>query len=152
MKKVLFALLLLSVTAAFSVAQAQSPVSWKFTSKKVSDKVYEIHAIATLENGWHLYSQNQPDDAIAIPTKFSFVSNPLVKLDSKVSEVGKLEKFHDKSVDISANQYSNKVTFVQKITLKVSAKTNISGSVTYQTCNDKECLPPKKVPFKVNLG
>ncbi|MCH5596549.1 protein-disulfide reductase DsbD domain-containing protein [Niabella ginsengisoli] len=150
MKKLLLALVCILTVA---LAQAQlNPVSWKFTSKKVSEKVYEIHMTAVISTGWHLYSQNQPEDAIAIPTKFSFTNNPLVKLDGKISEMGKMEKFHDASVDVSANQYSKTVTFVQKVTLKAAAKTNISGSVTYQTCDDKQCLPPKKVPFKVNLG
>jgi hypothetical protein len=150
MKKLLLALICILTVA---LVQAQlNPVSWKFSSKKVSEKVYEIHMTAVISNGWHLYSQNQPEDAIAIPTKFSFTNNPLVKLEGKTSEVGKVEKFHDASVDVSANQYSKTVTFVQKVVLKAAAKTNISGSVTFQTCDDKQCLPPKKVPFKVNLG
>ena len=150
MRKLLLALVCILTVA---VAQAQlNPVSWKFSSKKISDKVYEIHMTAVISSGWHLYSQTQPEDAIAIPTKFSFGKNPLVKVDGKTAESGKLEKFHDASVDISAYQYSKTVTFVQKVTLKAAAKTNISGSVTYQACNDKECLPPKTVPFKVNLG
>ena len=66
--------------------------------------------------------------------------------------MGKMEKFHDKIVGASANQYSKTVTFVQKVTLKAAAKTNISGKVTYQTCDDKQCLPPKTVPFKIDLG
>ncbi|HEU4903078.1 MAG TPA: hypothetical protein VFT06_09805, partial [Flavisolibacter sp.] len=47
---------------------AQNPVSWSFTSKKVSDKVYEVVLTASIQPGWHLYSQNQPEDAIAQPT------------------------------------------------------------------------------------
>lgn len=150
MKKLVFLLAAVLIVAA---AQAQlNPVSWKFTSKKISAKVYEIHMTAVMDNGWHLYSQTQPANAISIPTKFSFTGNPLVKLEGAVKEVGKMEKFHDATLDASANQYSKTVNFVQKITLKAAAKTNISGTVTYQTCDDKQCLPPKKVPFKVDLG
>ncbi|HMR85799.1 MAG TPA: protein-disulfide reductase DsbD family protein, partial [Niabella sp.] len=107
---------------------------------------------AVMQSGWHLYSQTQPSDAINIPTQFVFAANPLVTLTGKVAEVGKMEKFRDATVGASANQYSKTVTFVQKVTLKAAAKTNISGTVTYQTCDDKQCLPPKKVPFKVDLG
>ncbi|HNU88619.1 MAG TPA: protein-disulfide reductase DsbD family protein [Ferruginibacter sp.] len=52
---------------------------------------------------------------------------------------------------MSANQYSNEVDFVQKVKLKTAAKTNISGSVEYQTCDDKKCLPSKKVTFNLAL-
>src|SRR5690606_37373269 len=150
MKKLFF---LLAAILTFTASQAQlNPVNWKFSSKKISAKVYEIYMTATMDAGWHLYSQTQPADAISLPTKFSFTNNPLVKLEGKVAEVGKMEKFHDATLGASANQYSKNVKFVQKITLKAAAKTNISGTVTYQTCDDKQCLPPKTVPFKIDLG
>ena len=133
--------------------QAQTePVSWNFTAKKISEKVYEIHMTATLKSGWHIYSQVQPKDAISIPTKFDFTNNPLIAMDGKVKEIGKMEKFHDAATQISANQYAKTVSFVQKISLKVKAKTNITGTVEYQLCDDKKCLPPKKMPFKVQIG
>jgi thiol:disulfide interchange protein DsbD len=130
---------------------AQNPVSWTFTSKKLANGNFEIRMTATIQTNWHLYSQTQPDDAIAIPTTFTIGNNPLVELVGKIKEEGKLEKFHDKELDLSANQYSNKVDFVQEVKLKGKVKTNISGSVEYQTCDDKKCLPPKTVNFNVAL-
>ncbi|HOZ85154.1 MAG TPA: protein-disulfide reductase DsbD family protein [Niabella sp.] len=150
MKHLLF--IAFAIFSIISVQAQKNPVSWKFSSQKISAKVYEIKMVATMQTGWHLYSQKQPDDAIAIPTKFTFTPNPLVVADGSVKEVGKLEKFHDATIGVSANQYSRTVTFVQKVTLKAPAKTNLAGSVSYQTCDDKECLPPKKVPFKVDLN
>lgn len=149
MKKVFF-LLFASIISVLAIAQS-NPVSWKFSSKKISDKVYEIHMQAIMQPGWHIYAQLQPKDAIALPTVFSFTKNPLINFDGKVKEVGKLEKYHDASLDVSANQYANAVDFVQRITLKVKAKTTFSGNVEYQTCDDKKCLPPKKVPFSLSL-
>ncbi len=148
MKKIAFFVLTL---LAGSFAFAQSPVSWSFTSKKINDKSYEVHLIATLESGWHLYSQNQPADAIAIPTSFNFSKNPLLDFNGKVKEVGKLEKYKDEKLGIAANQYSQKVDFVQLIKIKGSAKTNITGKLEYQTCDDKKCLPPKTINFSVAL-
>ena len=136
--------------AAFS--QQVSPVSWAFTSKKISENVYEVQLIATIQTGWHLYSQTQPGKAIAQPTTFNFSKNPLVDFDGKVKEIGKLEKYKDKELDIEANQYSNKVTFVQKVKVKGKVKTNVSGKLEFQTCDDKKCLPPKTVNFSVALG
>ena len=137
-------ILLAIIGLMFTAVQAQNPVSWTFSAKKIDDKTYEVHMTANIQSGWHLYSQNQPDDAIAIPTGFTINNNPLIKLDGKIKEMGSLEKFHDKKLDVSANQYSNKVDFVQVVKLKASAKTNISGSVEFQTCNDEKCLLPQK--------
>ena len=150
MKKLYFILLSLFVTILAS-AQGLNPVSWNFTSKKISDNVYEIQMIATIQQGWHLYSQTQPKDAIAQPTSFVFNKNPLIELDGKVKEIGNLEKFKDKELDISANQYSNKVVFTQKVKLKGKAKTNVTGKLTYQTCDDVKCLPPKTVNLSIAL-
>lgn len=150
MKKFIFILSSLLVVGIAS-AQSLNPVSWSFSSKKVSDNVYEVQMTATIQQGWHLYSQTQPKDAIAQPTSFTFNKNPLLQLDGKVKEIGNLEKFKDKELDISANQYSNKVVFTQRVKLKGKAKTNVTGKLTYQTCNDEKCLPAKTINLSVAL-
>ena len=149
MKKT-FALCLILMATLAGKAQL-NPISWNFTAKKVADKTYEIHMTATIQNNWHLYSQTQPDDAIASPTSFTINPNPLFTLEGKIKEVGRMEKFHDAKLDLSANQYSNTVDFVQVIKLKGNAKTNFSGTVEFQTCNDEKCLPPKTVTYSVSI-
>ena len=150
MKKSFF-FLLIAFTSSVVSAQIANPVSWTFTSKKVSDNVYEVQMVANIQSGWHLYSQAQPKDAIAIPTAFNFTKNPLIELNGKIKETGKLEKFTDQDLGVSANQYSKLVVFSQKVKLKGKAKSNVGGNVTFQTCDDKKCLPPKTVNFSIAL-
>jgi len=134
------------------IAKAQlNPVSWNFSAKKIDDKTYELHMKANMQPGWHLFSQTQPDDAIAIPTGFVLNKNPLVSYEGRIREQGTLEKFHDKKLDLSANQYSNTVNFVQMVKLKARVKTTVTGTVEYQTCNDEKCLPPRKVNFSIPI-
>lgn len=150
MKKIgLFLFLVFTVTA---LSAQLNPVTWTFSAKKVGDKLYEIHLKATIQSNWHLYSQKQPEDAVINPTAFVINANPLFSREGKIKEVGKMEVMKDAALGISANQYSNTVDFVQKIKLKANVKTNFSGSVEYQTCDDKKCLPPKKVTFSVPLN
>ena len=141
----------LIVFGAFSCKAQTNPVSWSFSAKKVADKTYEVKMVATMLTNWHLYSQIQPDDAIAIPTAFTISPNPLFSLDGKIQEIGKMEVMKDPTLGVSANQYSKTVTFVQKIKLKANVKTNFNGSVEYQTCDDKKCLPPKTVNFSIAI-
>ncbi len=58
MKKIITVLALALVSFA---AQAQlNPVTWTFNTVKTGDRTYEIHMKATIQSGWHLYSQAQP--------------------------------------------------------------------------------------------
>lgn len=149
MKKI-FAFAAFIFTAFIASAQL-NPITWSFTAKKIADKTYEIHMTATIQNKWHLYSQKQPDDAVVNPTTFVFSPNPLFKLDDKTKEIGKMELMKDATLGVSANQYSNTVDFVQRIKLKANVKTNFNGSVEYQTCDDKKCLPSKTINFSVSI-
>lgn len=147
----IISLISFAVLLNLSASAQLNPVSWSFSAKKVADKTYEVQMVATMQTGWHLYSQSQPDDAIAIPTAFTINPNPLFTLEGKIKEVGKMEVMKDKDLGVSANQYSKTVTFVQKIKLKANVKTNFKGNVEYQTCDDKKCLPPKTVNFDVAI-
>ena len=147
-KKLLFSLVVLLIAGASAFAQL-NPVSWAFNSKKIGDKTYEVRMTATMQPGWHLYSQVQPEDAIAIPTDIQFNKNPLISLNGAIKEVGKMEKFKDDKLGVAANQYAKKVEFVQVVKLKANAKTNLTGTIEYQTCDDEKCLPPKKVNFNL---
>lgn len=147
-KKLLFSFVFLMIAGASAFAQL-NPVSWAFNSKKIGDKTYEVRMTATMQPGWHLYSQVQPEDAIAIPTDIQFNKNPLISLNGAIKEVGKMEKFKDDKLGVAANQYAKKVEFVQVVKLKANAKTNLTGTIEYQTCDDEKCLPPKKVNFNL---
>ncbi len=147
--KQFFLLTLLSVFLLNASAQIENPVKWMYSAKKTGDKTYEIHITATLDNKWHIYSQNAGEGPE--PTTLTFDKNPLVKLDGKVLEQGKLEKEYDNNFKSELRFFSNKVDFVQKIKLKSSAATILKGSVSYMVCNDKKCLPPKEVPFSIKI-
>lgn len=147
MKNILLVILLFAGINAS--AQISEPVKWTYTAKKVSDKVYDIYVSAMLDKTWHIYAQEAGEGPE--PTSFTFSNNPIVKLDGKVKEIGKLEQAFDPNFGSILKFYSDKVDFVQRVKLKTSANTIFKGSVTFMVCNDKKCLPPRQVPFTVNL-
>jgi thiol:disulfide interchange protein DsbD len=108
--------------------------------------------IANIQPGWHLYSQTQSTDAIALPTTISFAKNPLIVVSGKPKEVGKVTDAFDKATNSRSRFYSNKVEFVQVVTVKSNVKTSITGDVEFMVCDDKQCLPPDKTKFSVKLG
>ena len=145
---ILFTVFLFIILSAS--AQMENPVQWSYTAKKIADKTYELHITANLEGKWHIYAQDAGEGPV--PTEFSFTTNPLVKMDGKVKEVGKLEKSYDPNFKSVLKYYGSKVDFVQKVKLRSNATTVVAGTVTYMVCNDKKCLPPKDVPFSVKVG
>jgi thiol:disulfide interchange protein DsbD len=150
MKKFLI-FVLVNFIAVSLIAQSGSKVKWEFSSKKIADKKYEIRLVATVQPGWHIYSQNQSADAIVLPTAIKFVKNPLVVLNGKPKEVGKLYDQFEKAINARSRYYSNKVEFVQTITLKSNVKTAITGEIEFMVCDDKQCLPPDVTKFSIKL-
>lgn len=148
MKKYL-SVLILFFTISSAFAQIDNPVQWTWTAKKIADKTYELHMTANINGKWHIYAQEAGEGPE--PTAFSFTNNPLVKLDGKVKEIGKLEKSYDPNFKSTLKFYGEKVDFVQKVKLKSSVATVVKGTVIYMVCDDKKCLPPKEIPFSIKV-
>lgn len=132
--------------------QFLQPVQWEYSAEKVNDRVYELHLTATIKPGWHLYAQKQPEDAIAVPTTIKFNNNPLLTFSGQTKEIGKLEKFTEPSIGISAWQYEHKVDFVRVATVKKNVSTRVSGTITFQVCTPEQCLPPETVSFNIAIN
>ena len=143
--------LLVFIILVSSSLQAQGPINWKNGVQKKDAQTYEIRLTATLEDGWHAYSQTQPESAIPMPTKITFNKNPLVKLIGKVKELGNMEVHKNQTLNTEDWRYGEKVDFVQVMQLKGQVKTNITGTIIYMVCTDEQCLPPTTVKFNLSL-
>ena len=149
MKKLFLFLTLLSSVALVS-AQSNKEVDWTFTTKKIADKTYEVHMTANINGDYHMYAQEGGEGPVS--TTFSFAKNPLLVLDGKIKEVGKLKKVYEDAFKSEVRYYDNTVTFVQVVKMRGNAKTNLTGKVEFMVCNAHECLPPATVNINVNVG
>ena len=150
MKKI--PLLVVGLIATMSLmAQSNKQVKWAFSSKKIADKTYEVHMTATINGDYHMYAQNVGVEG-PLPTVFVFTKNPLLQLDGKVQEIGKLVKKYESTWSGNVNYYEKSVNFVQKVKVRGSAKTNLAGKVEFMVCDESRCLPPGEVEFSVNIG
>ncbi|MBV4360400.1 protein-disulfide reductase DsbD domain-containing protein [Pinibacter aurantiacus] len=147
MLKLVTTLLMVIVTLTV-FGQAEEPAQWTFSAKKVNDTIFEIHLSAKLEEGWHIYSQSTPEGG-PVATSVSFSKNPQLMLKGDIIEEGKLEKNFETMFGVEVFRFSKKVDFVQTVLIKPNAKANASGSITYMTCDDEQCIPPKTVEFSV---
>jgi len=149
MKKI-FLLGLATLMLSFAFGQIRNPVKWSFSAKKINASTYEVHITATLESGWHIYSQTTPDGG-PVATTITFTKNPLLTLIGTSKELGKLEQKHEELFGVDVKQFSKTVDFVQTIKLKGKVKTSVTGGIEFMTCNDRECLPPKTEKFSIAL-
>jgi thiol:disulfide interchange protein DsbD len=71
-------LLVLLTSILFSTtlfSQTLDPVKWKATIEKETDDTYILYFEATLDEGWHLYSQHEADSDEIAPTPTEFTYN-----------------------------------------------------------------------------
>jgi len=132
-------------------AQIHDPVKWKTSVEKVSETEYDLIIKATIDSGWHLYSQNVPEGG-PIPTSFSFKeSKKEYELIGKTVE-GKGHEVHDPVFDMDIKYFGDEATFKQRI--KVLSKNNITitGALEFMVCDDTNCLPPTDVDYSFEVG
>ena len=136
------------VICTTSFAQILKPVKWSYASKRVNDNEAIVFIKATMEKGWHIYSQTVPDGGPE-PTNFSFSASSDYKLKSKTSEPEPITRF-EKYFEMKVSFFENSVVFQQEITQVVGSPT-VKGKVVYMVCNDIQCLAPEEVEFSLSV-
>jgi thiol:disulfide interchange protein len=132
-------------------AQIVNPIKWKFSQKQVNDSVSELKFTATLESGWHLYSQYTPDGG-PLPTVFDFTIPKQVKRMGKVSEPAYEKKYEEVfGVDVYTFP-GTQVVFTQRVQNTTSDEQAISGEINGMTCKDEAgCIPMDPTSFKFTI-
>lgn len=143
-------LLLFTAYSISAFSQIFNPVKWTTSTEKISNTEYNLVINATIDENWHLYSQNVPEDG-PIPTAFTFTKSDDFELIGKPSE----EKGHtifDKVFNMKIKFFENKATFKQKVKVIPNKDIKIVGEVEFMTCDDTSCLPPKYVDLNFNIS
>jgi thiol:disulfide interchange protein len=149
MKKVILVLFCLFIGQFYATAQILDPVKWTTSVEKLSETEYKLISTATIDAGWHLYSQSVPDDG-PIPTSFIYDDdNGAFKIIGNTLE----EEGHtidDPVFEMRIKYFEDKAIFEQKIEI-LGDRTTINGFVEYMVCDDEKCLPPTEVDLVFNL-
>ena len=141
--KILLFFLIISTSLS---AQIIEPVKWNITEHKTSDTTLEIRYKATIDEGWHLYSNILPDGG-PLATEVTYSTLEGVELEGDlVSDREAIEEYSN-VFSMVLNNFIEEVTFVQKIKL-LSPQYKIEGDVRYMACDNGTCIPPTTVGFK----
>ena len=161
----LVAFLLVFISQGFS--QVLEPVKWKHESKMLNENEAELTFTATIDDTWHLYSQNIKDGG---PVKTSFFFNNLdgfefvgknVKIEeeegfdgdgSKIYRVvfneTEPEQENDPNFNMLLKYFSHEAVFTQRIKLLNDKPIKIDGFLEFMCCDDEKCLPPTEIDFE----
>ena len=147
MKK--FIILLIFVLSANAFSQIYNPVKWSTSVEKISDIEYNLIATATIESGWHLYSQVVPEGG-PIPTTFTFIDSKQYSLVNKTQE----EEGHeidDPVFEMRIKFFENKAEFKQRVIVLNDINT-IDAEVEFMVCDDEKCLPPNNIDLAFKIA
>lgn len=146
MKKVTLVITMLLFTVLAASAQIETPVTWSYSQKKISNTEAIVYLRATIQDGWHIYSQTvKPGGPIKTSVKFT-PSKDFTKVGGTI-EPKPLSKY-EKVFDMNVGYFENQVIFQQKIKLN-KPSTTVTGSIEFMACDASRCLPPDEVKFSV---
>lgn len=141
MKKGLF---ILFTFLAFANASAQivEPVKWKTRTEKISDTEFNLVLQATIDEGWHVYSQFTPADG-PLPITLTFTNakgnfEPV----GKAKESPYKKQFND-VFEVDEYFFEKSFTLTQKIKVTNPKMANAKVNVDYQVCKSA-CINANK--------
>ena len=145
----LFFLVSVSTQAQFGNTEIFEPVEWSTSISKKGD-IYEVSIKAIIDEGWHLYSQNEVEAGGPIPTEFSFpnADGNFEVLGSTKEPEGK--ELFDPVFEMDIKYFEDEVTFSQDIKF-INSPIAVEAEVFFMVCDDERCLAPQSVPFVITL-
>lgn len=147
MKNIFILLFLIFSLGIFS--QIEDPIKWATSVEKISDTEFVLVSTATIDNGWHLYAQEVPEDG-PIATSFTFENtknNYLLKGNTTEQEGVTID---DPVFEMKIKFFENSATFKQTIQTKTDLN-YIRGVVEFMVCDDTRCLAPTEIELVFNL-
>jgi len=146
MKKIITIITVLTLFALQGRTQILQPVKWSYAAKKTGSAEAVVFIKATIDAGWHVYSQFVKDGG-PVKTTINFNPSNSFVLVGKTQEPQPLIQM-EKAFGMEVGFFENSVIFQQKIKLKAKQVT-VKGKLEYMTCNDQKCLPPDAIDFSI---
>lgn len=147
-------LFLLALTAFFNFAQDEMPrniddvITWSFEVTYPTNDEAVITMNVTQKNGWHIYSQVQPDGAIPLPTTFVYESSDKYSLLGKTKEAG--AELVDNDGFPERSFHGNKAKFWQRIKINSKEDFTLKLDYEYMACKTA-CLPPEGRDIEIKI-
>ncbi len=133
-------------------AQLEFPedkVSWKFSIEQDGCDATLIAEI-TMVKHWHIYAAKLPAGTFLLPTEIKLKKSPNFSTVGGIIEP-KPTFEHDEMADEDLYYHSGKIFMKRKLKITSEKDFTLSGTFTFQTCDDTHCLPPHNADFTVKV-
>jgi len=119
--------------------QVLDPVAWSYDIKKTSKDAIDLIFTAKIDDGFHLYSLDIPENG-PLPTEFTFNTSDAYKASAKVYETSEGKIKYDEIFEMDIKSFENEAVFVQPLEITAKMPVTISGEIAYMVCNDVGCV------------
>ncbi len=152
-------LFLTAAMAAYLTAAPADPVVWKLQNPPAAPVKagarFNVKLLAAVEDGWHLYSL-KPMAEGPIPTRIWIADGQPFSLAGTVQSPDP-QVMLDATFGMEVELYEGEAVFTLPVKVAASAAPGAQKlvvSASYQSCNNKLCLPPKtvKVELPITVG
>ena len=125
-------------------------ISWSSTTSKTADNKIQLTITATIDKGWHLYSQYMNmEDQGPLPTWITFDNPDQFMLIGKVEESATIKKYEE-VFKMEVIYFDNQAVFTALFD-KIGTSDTLKGNVNFMICQDGECLPPDDYTFAIDV-
>ncbi|KQB43147.1 Protein-disulfide reductase [Flavobacterium daejeonense] len=149
MKNFLFVFAFIVFTA-LGYSQSSDPVKWATSVEKISDTEYDLVTKATIESGWHLYSQLVSEGG---PTATSFIYDDseggFTIVGNTTEEAGKTAE--DPVFKLKTKFFENEAVFKQRVEVQGKVA-SIPAFIEYVAANATQSLEAKEVELTFDLA
>jgi thiol:disulfide interchange protein DsbD len=142
------------MTACLAAAPAD-PVAWKLSPPAVPVKAgarFTVKLLAAVQDGWHMYSL-KPMAEGPIPTRIWIAEGQPFALAGAIQSPDP-QVMQDASFGMEVELYEGEAVFTLPVRVASGASPGAQKlvvSASYQSCNNRLCLPPKTVRVEVAM-
>jgi thiol:disulfide interchange protein DsbD len=133
-------------------AAAPDPVAWKLDPVKPvkAGAKFSVRLTAQIQEGWHVYSMKHLDDG-PIATRIWLGDGQPFQLTGAIKAAAP-QTLQDPALNMEVELYEGAAEFT--LPMSVASGTpagphNLVVNASYQSCNNRLCLPPKTVKVEV---
>ncbi len=123
-------------------AEILAPIHWEACAARLTDSTAQITLTATIDEGWHLYTQDLPEGG-PVATQFRY-KQPV--LGPTTTDAPVLSDY-DENFEMELTYYTSRAVFTQTVLARPDE--TLAGSVTFMACDDHQCLAPETWDFEI---